>query len=405
MIDKLSPRNLRVLIAVYEASSVAGAAQVLLRAPSAVSRSVQELEWALGTPLFERVTAGMLPTPAAEVAYRRAKRMEGEFLAAHRDLGDLGVARHAPLFAMMMSARQIEMLLKLAELGRMPLVADALGMSQPAISSALREMEQSLQVPLFERGLRRMVPTPAGALLVFRLRRVRSEIEHLRADVGSALGSVRGRVTLSMLPSSRTALMPQAIAHFVGRHPEVQVTVVDAPFDVLFAGLQSGEIDVIYTGIGPEYRRRELRVEPVSRDALVLVARAGHPLLRRAKLNARDLAQYPWVLRDPSAPSRQLLDQVFARIGLESPRVAVQAGDLGLLRGLLMQSDLLTAVSPEHLLHELQAGTLVVLDMDLPGSEREVGFVLRKDAQPSTPCRLLMDDIRALARAHAHTHP
>lgn len=394
MIEKFSPRNLRVLIAVHEGGSVASAATVLLRAPSAVSRSVQELESALGTPLFERLPAGMLPTPAGEAAYRRAKLVEGEFLAAHRALSEHGAARQAPLFAMMASVRQMAVLVKLAELGHMPSVAEALGVSQPAISSALREVEQSLTLPLFERGLRRMVATPAGELLVFRLRRVLSEIDHLRADVGGLLGAVSGRVTLSMLPSSRTWLMPQAIANFVGRHPGVQVSVIDAPFDVLFAGLQSGEIDFIYTGIGPEYRHRDLRVEPVSQDRLVVVARAGHPLARQAKLKANDLSRFPWVLRDPSAPSRKLLDQVFHRIGLDSPRVAVQAGDLGLLRGLLMQSDMLTAVSPQHLLHELQAVTLVALDIDLPGSVREVGFVLRKDAQPSAPCVLLMEEIR-----------
>ena len=71
-----------------------------------------------------------------------------------------------------------------------------------------------------------------------------------------------------------------------------------------------------------------------------------------------------------------------------------------MLRGLLLQSDMLTAVSPQHLLHELQAGTLAALPIALPGSVREVGFVLRQDAQPSAPCALLMDEIRAAAAAH-----
>ena len=103
MIEKLSPRNLRVLVAVYERGSVAGAAGVLLRAPSAITRSVQELELVLGTVLFERLPAGMRPTPAGEAAYRRAKLVEAEFLAAQRALCEHGAARQAPLFAMMAS--------------------------------------------------------------------------------------------------------------------------------------------------------------------------------------------------------------------------------------------------------------------------------------------------------------
>lgn len=394
MIEKLSPRNLRVLVAISQGGSVASASRMLLRAPSAITRSVQELELALSTPLFERLPGGMRPTPAGEAAYRRAKLIEGEFLSAQKMLSEHGAARQAPLFAMMTTVRQMAVLVKLSELGHMPSVAEALGVSQPAISSALREIERTLQVTLFERGPKRMSTTPMGDLLVFRLRRVLSELENLRADVGSLLGAISGRVTISVLPSSRTSLMPQAIANFVGRHPGVQVSVLDAPFDVLFAGLQSGEIDFIYTGIGADYRHRDLRVDPVSRERLIVVARTGHPLGRKVRVSARDLARFPWVLRDPAAPSRKLLEKVFRRIGVESLNVAVQTGDLGLLRGLLMQSDMLTAVSPQHLLHELRTGTLAELPFELPGSVREVGFVLRKDAHPSVPCLHLMEDIR-----------
>lgn len=80
------------------------------------------------------------------------------------------------------------------------------------------------------------------------------------------------------------------------------------------------------------------------------------------------------------------------------PHVAVQAGDLGVLRGLLLGADFVSAVSPQHLHYELLSGELVALPMTLPWSQREIGFVLRHDAQPSALCHLLMEEIRAAAR-------
>lgn len=397
--EKISPRNLRVVIAVYEEGSVTRAARRLLRVPSAVARTVQEIESVLAVPLFERHASGMLPTVYGEAVYQRARLIAAEFDAARRACADLHANASAPLLSMMVTSRQLAAVIHLRELGHMPSVAEVLGISQPAVSAALGQIEQSLGQPLFRRTSRAMVVTDFGERLVFRLRRVMSELERLQVDVSQLRGEVAGRVTLAALPSSKTWLLPRAISQLVARHPNIQVSVVDAPFEELFAAVQLGEIDFILTGISPEYRHRELRVHELTVDRLVVVARAGHPLAGKRHIGARDLARYPWVLRDAGAPSRQLLDSVFSHMGLDEPRVAVQAADLGLLRGLLTQSDMLSAVSPQHLLHEIRAGMVTVLDVKLPRSERQIGFVLRKDAQPSALCLLLMDEIRGTLAA------
>lgn len=397
--DKINPRSLRVFMAVHEEGSVTRAARRLLRVPSAVARTVQEIESALSVPLFERHSGGMLPTAYGQVVYQRARLIAAEFDAARRVCADMGANSAAPLLSMMVTARQLAAVARLRELGHMPSVAQALGMSQPAVSAALAHLEQALGLPLFRRTSRAMVVTDFGERLIFRLRRVLAELDRLQVDVSQLRGEVAGRVTLAALPSSKTWLLPRAISRLVARHPQIQVSVVDAPFEELFAAVQSGEIDFILTGISPEYRHRELQVQEIGRDHLVVVARAGHPLAAKRRIGARDLAHYPWVLRDPGAPSRQLLNGVFQQLGLQAPRIAVQAGDLGLVRGLLAQSDMLTAVSPQHFLHEIREGSLVVLDAQLPHSERDIGFVLAKDAQPSALCLLLMDEIRAMLGA------
>jgi LysR family transcriptional regulator of gallate degradation len=399
MSEKVNPRHLRALIAVVLSGSITKAAEHLLRAPSAVARSIRELESSLSVPLFERQPSGMLPTPFGEAAFSRAQRIAAEFEAARQEFAALGFTSSAPLFSMLVTERQLATLAKLRELRHMPSVARSLSISQPAVSATVSHFESSLGTALFRRTAKGMVATEAGEMLLFRIRRVLVELRRLEGDVAQRRGETAGRLMIAALPSSRTLLLPMAIARLVGRYPQIQVSVVDAPFEILFADMQSGEIDFILTGISPEYLHKDFRVQTIGRDRLVVVARKDHPLARKARVRLQDLLDYPWVLRESGAPSRELLNGVFRALGIASPRIAVQAGDLGILRGLLMNSDMLSAVSAQHLLYEVQSGTITVLDIDLKFSERDVGFVLRRDAQPSALCLLLMEEIRALAQS------
>ena len=397
MSEKVNPRHLRALIAVVRCGSITQAAEQLLRAPSAVARSIRELEISLSAPLFERQPSGMLPTPYGEAAFSRAQRIAAEFETARQEFAALGLISTAPLFSMMVTQRQLATLARLRELRHMPSVAKSLSISQPAVSATLSHFESSLGAALFRRTAKGMVVTEVGEMLLFRIRRALAELRHLEGDVAQCRGETAGRLKIAALPSSRTLLLPQAIARLVDRYPRIQVSVVDAPFQILFADMQSGEIDFILTGIGPEYLHKDFSVQTFGRDRLVVVARKDHPLTLKARVRLEDLLKYPWVLRESGAPSRELLNGVFQALGIASPRIAVQAGDLGILRGLLMHSDMLSAVSAQHLLYELRSGAIKVLNVDLKFSERDVGFVLRKDAQPSALCLLLMDEIRALA--------
>ena len=391
-------RHLRALIAVVQEGSIAKAAEQLLRTPSAVSSSIRQLELRFQASLFDRQAMGMAPTALGHAVYRRAQRIAAEFRLVRTELAAYSVAANAPLFSMMMGERQLAVLVRLREMKHMPSVANVIGLTQPAVSAVVREAESTLKLTLFRRAAKGMAVTEAGDLLIFRLRRVLAELRHLEADVAQLRGEMAGHIQFAALPSLRTRVLPQAIAALNSKHPNVQVSMVDAPFEVLFAGVHSGEIDFILTGLKPDYHHREFDIRVIGRDRLVAVARADHPLSRRRNIDVATLLEYPWILRDRGAPTRELLNAMFRGLGLASPRAAVQAGDLGLLRGLLQNSDAISAVSPQYLAHEIASGLIKVLDVELPGTERDIGFILRRSAQPSVLCEKLMQQIEAAAQ-------
>ena len=155
-------RHLRAFIAVADQGSANRAGATLFRAQSAVSRSIHKLEQELGVTLFERRARGMLLTQYGRALLVRARRVHVEMQRARSEVSalvDKGSVRNAALFGMLTHERRVRIFIALCEQHHMPSVAESIGITQPAVSMAIRQMEDSIGVPLFERTARGMIPT------------------------------------------------------------------------------------------------------------------------------------------------------------------------------------------------------------------------------------------------------
>lgn len=390
-------KHLRVMIAVAETGSVTRAAEVLYRAQSAITRSISQLEKALGVELFERKTSGMLSTTPGNLVLFRARRIMQELLLAGGELagksdGHSFARGHVPL--VLLNERRLLSFVKLVELGHMPTVAQALGISQPAVSTLIHDMETGLGVALFFRSSKGMLPTPSGEALAFRVKRALAEMRHIEADLTAFHGTTAGHVAVGALPSGRTALLPAAICDVLARHPQLSFSTLEGPFDQLAAQLRAGDIDFILGALRSDDVASDLIGEPLLDDTMALVVRAGHPLAGRQGLRLAELINEQWALSNPSAPARSPLDQSFISQGLEPPRKAVQTSDQAILRGLLLNSDMVTAISPRQFRYEINAGQLTVLDLALPDTTKVIGITRRADSHASPGAADLMAAIR-----------
>lgn len=390
-------KQLRVMIAVADTGSVTKAAETLYRAQSAITRSISQLEKALDVELFERKTSGMLCTTPGNLVLFRARRIMEELLHAGEEMagkseGHAFARGHVPL--VLLSDRRLLSFVKLVELGHMPTVAQALGISQPAVSTLIHDMETGLGVSLFFRSSKGMLPTPSGHALAFRVKRALAEMRHIEADLAAFNGTTAGSVVVGALPLGRTALLPSAICDVLVRHPQLSFSTLEGPFDKLAAQLRAGDIDFILGALRADDVAGDLIGEPLLNDTMALVVRAGHPLAQRRGLRLADLMDEQWVLSNPSAPARSPLDQSFMSEGLEPPKKAVQTTDLSILRGLLLKSDMITAISPRQFCYEITAGQLTILDLALPATTKVIGITRRADSQASPGAAELMAAIR-----------
>ena len=393
----LSLRHLHAFNVVATTGGIRRSSEALFRASSAVVRSVAALEAELAVPLFERKGRGMLLTAAGDVVRVRAERIEAELQTIREEAIRLRLKGGSNVGGIeaLLNEKRLQAAVLLAEAHHMPSVANAMGVSQSAVSQAIARVEDMLAQPLFLRTAHGMTPTDNGRRWVESFERVLAELRHIPEDIAALSGVVLGSVNIGALPLARSQLLPMAIAAVLHRHPQLHIKSLESPFEELTANLLSGRIDFI---VGAQRTGHEdaFISHPLFQDKAALVARAGHPLASRSQLSLRDLEGFPWVLSRAGKPLRESLVQFYLQRNVTPPVPAVETGDLALLRGLLVSSDMLTVLSAHQLHHEVRTGQLVVLPFEMPRMERTIGMTMRKGAHLSPGARALMSEISAI---------
>lgn len=384
--------QIRAFVQVAEHGSVSRASASLLRAQSVVTRSIRDLETDLCAQLFERHASGMLPTPQGKSILPRARRILAELEAIPALLGH---APHEPLY--LLQTRRLEIFVKLCEARHMQTVANAFGLTQPAISAALRVLEDGAGKALFERTARGLQPTRASLDMLYPVRRALNELRHLRADIALLDGSVQGTVMVGALPLGRTRILPEAIVRLLGRHPGVRVATTESPFNLLALELRAGDVDFVLGALRSEDYASDLTGEPLLSEEMLILAGRDHPLLSREVL-PHDLDDARWVLPRADTPARLLLEARFARLGKTPPQPVVETGDMAIIRGLLLRSDLLAVVSAHQLEVEIASGELRPLALQWHDTSRPIGLIYRRNGLHSPAAQALLDDIRAVCR-------
>jgi LysR family transcriptional regulator of gallate degradation len=392
-------RQLRALSAVAAAGSVSKAAPRLFRVSSAVAHAISELEAALGVPLFERRTRGMVTTAYGDCVLTRARRIEGELEEARARLIAAGVGAEHDIraaFASILNGRRLAVLASLAEERSMAVVAREFAITQPAISLTVKALEAELGVALFDRTARGMTPTPAGEIVALHCRRVLAELRHIVPDLAAIEHRLEGHITVGALPLARTQILPMAIAGLLARHPQLHVATVESPYEALASSLRSGDVDFILGALRGPARAPDLVEEPLFGDRISVIARAGHPLIHQHPVDIAALERAMWTLPRRGAPARELFERAFVELGHTPVTPSVETGDLAVLRGILLASDMLTAISPHQLHYEIRDGSLAALDFPLEGTLRTIGLSQRAGALASPGATALMDEIRAV---------
>lgn len=299
-----------------------------------------------------------------------------------------------------LDSRQLRYFLAVIEHGALRRAASTLGITEPALSKSIRQLEAALGVQLLERSARGMVPTGFGEVLAAHARLVRAEMTHALSEIAAMRGGQAGRIAVGCTPSFANLLLPRACAALLQRFPKVQIAVTDGLMDQLMPQLVSGALDLVVATLGAAPPHHLLEQKPFAKQDLAgVVARSTHPLARRRRLSLTALAGQGWVLTPDSDFLRGQLNARFAEAGLAPPVPSAEIGSILFLRSLLLEADLLAYLPLEVVRREIAEGQLVMLDVPAAVHRRTSGLLFRRRFQPPPVTAALMAELCALTAA------
>jgi LysR family carnitine catabolism transcriptional activator len=221
-----------------------------------------------------------------------------------------------------MEVRQIEYVVGVVEEGGFTRAADALHVTQPALSEGIRRLEAELGLELFHRVGRRAVLSSAGEAFLEPARQVLRDLGVLRTSVAAVGGLTAGTLDLVALPTLAVDPLATLVGAFRHAHPEVVVRV-DQPEDAAAVAtlVRSGRSEVGLTEL--PVAEPGLASRLLTEQELIVVLPPGSPLARRRRLTTADLASVPLVTSPPGTSTRGLIDAAFAAID-DAPLIAVE---------------------------------------------------------------------------------
>lgn len=296
-----------------------------------------------------------------------------------------------------MRLQQLQLLLTLARTGSMRASAVHMNVTQPALTKALKQLEEEFGAPLVVRSPKGVRLAPAGEMLAARAANVVREIDRAREELSALTHQTQTTVSVGVSPVAALTLAADTISTYQSRWPKVRVQLIDALYPKALQQLRSGELDMALGPLPPAGMGRDLHTQALLESPSVIVCPKGHPLAKAKRL--RDLAQASWLLSGPRLGPGDPAHLGLEEMDLAPPQVVVECESFATLLAVLPSLNTLAIVPARFLeVHGPRAG-LVALELQEPLPATTIHLFTRTDAPLSLPAQRLVDTFVQQARA------
>jgi DNA-binding transcriptional LysR family regulator len=301
-----------------------------------------------------------------------------------------------PIWFRRLRLRHLELLLALRGERSLTAAADALHMTQPAVSQQLADIEAAIGVPLFERG-RGLRPTAFGHALLRYAEQALAGAQRAGDEVEALRAGASGLVHMGVMLVASTVLVPRAVSRLRAAGDRLHLVLVEDIQQGLWPRLERGELDLIVGRIDARVRASGLPFEALYEDPHVVVCGPAHPLARRRKPGWDDALGHSWVLPPAGTSLRMAVDASFNEMGLAPPTSYVDSGSTSVTLSLLPLTDSLGVMSRTAARHHQKQGLLKALPLELSVDVGPVG-VTWLQAQPGPAVQRVLDALRLEGR-------
>lgn len=285
--------------------------------------------------------------------------------------------------------RHLEVLLAISRHGSLTAAAVALGISQPAVSQWLSDMEAAVGGPLFLRG-QRLRPTPLAAPLLAHALRLLNDAQRVVEEISAIHAGAQGLVRVGAMQVAAASLVPHVLLQFRKTCPNIQLTLIEDVAAGLWARLERNEIDLLVTRLDARALASGLPRHRLFEDRHRVVCGRKHPLVQRKRLRWQDVVDYPWLMPTPGTPLRNAVEMTFVSAGVARPQELLASVSPTSHPVFLNATQALGIMSSAAALHLERQGLIQTLPLALTHEIGDVGLVWR-DAAPAPGLQALID--------------
>lgn len=195
-----------------------------------------------------------------------------------------------------MELRHLEQILEICRAGGFSGAARKLQISQPTLSKSIARLEAQLSLQLFERSNGAARPTAYGAFVAQRAEALLQGVAALSRDLEQLARGEEGRIRIAVGPASRLKPLPELLRRIAVRFPKLHVETIQETGPGVMTALQQGRVDIAFGYSEHAARYGELIRKKMFEDAIILVARPGHPALALKDAGPRELLVHPFAL-------------------------------------------------------------------------------------------------------------
>ncbi|MGJ4951484.1 LysR family transcriptional regulator [Bradyrhizobium sp. HKCCYLS20291] len=295
--------------------------------------------------------------------------------------------------------RQLNAFVTIVSVGSLGRAAEALNVTQPALSRTVQRLEQQIGSPLFERHSKGMQLTAIGSALLPHATLLLREAENATEEINAMRGLAKGTIRVGAVGAIASLILPLAIEGVLKAWPQLTVSVMEGVWDRLAEGLVKHEIDLALSATAETPDEIEAIPDCRWQDRSNIVAATGHPLRRKRKLTLEDTMNERWAITPRGTAPYQQLQQVFRDSGLGLPNIVVETRSIIVLKSLVTRSGFLGWM-PESV-YDAERRARLVNVLDIPGATSVrtlTAFKRRLGILPAPAAKLLLEIRRLAAR-------
>lgn len=294
---------------------------------------------------------------------------------------------------MISDLRHIRAFLAAARIGNFTRAANELHVSQSAFTVQIRQLEDALGVTLFDRGKRRIALTSAGKEIVVPLERILIEMESIVGRTRQLAGLRRGIVSIAVLPSIASQVLPAVIREYTQRYPGIVVQIKDLVAEKLIEAVKKEEADFgIGSRIGSD---RDLKATLLLTDRLCAFVPKSHLLGRSGSVTLKELISQPLILTGKDSSVRELVERALKRERIQ-PKIAYETNYMSTAVS-MVRAGLGIAILPEFASSEEHSGDIRTVAISKPLLSRKIEVITRKDRSLSPAAVKMTELLKELA--------